>query len=425
MMEYTDRHFRHMCRLISPRMELWSEMVTANAIVNTKEDEEYQRRFLQQSALENPTILQLGGSDPSSLAEAVKIACDSQSWSGSWNGINLNCGCPSDKVSLKGCFGARLMESPTLVSECVSSMSNAVSSLPPSTPKPEISVKCRIGVDSNDSYSDLTNFIESVTANSPVKTFQIHARKAVLDGTFSPVDNRTIPPLKYEYVYGLCRDYPDLEFHLNGGVMSLTQVREVYEGSEEKLKGVMVGRSIVSQPWYWSNLDYVLYGEVPSNGVESRRDLVLKYAEHAEEEEKIEGVKARRRLIRPLVNLFNGEEGGKKWRQKCDEIMQSAGSKRKGYADRDGDHGSLTELLTEALKVMPEEAVERSRLDTFELMLLKEKIIKEQGVEGGGGGIDKVARQAKAVWEAERKERERIMKEEDYGHEDEALQKIG
>ena len=125
------------------------------------------------------------------------------------------------------------------------------------------------------------------------------------------------------------------------------------------------------------------------------------------------------------MNLFNGEEGGKKWRQKCDEIMQSAGSKRKGYADRDGDHGSLTELLTEALKVMPEEAVERSRFDTFELMLLKEKIIKEQGVEGGGGGIDKVARQAKAVWEAERKERERIMKEEDYGHEDEALQKNG
>ncbi|GMH70010.1 hypothetical protein TL16_g05301 [Triparma laevis f. inornata] len=287
MMEYTDRHFRHLCRLISPEMELWSEMVTANAIVNTKENEDYQRRFLQQSPLENPTILQLGGSDPSSLALACKIAVTSQSWSGNWNGINLNCGCPSDKVSLKGCFGARLMESPKLVGECIAAMSEAIEDTPHNIP--EISVKCRIGVDDNDSYSDLTNFIDSVTAVSPVKTFQIHARKAVLDGTFSPVDNRTIPPLKYSFVYDLCRDYPGLNFHLNGGVMSLTSVYDIFEESNEKLKGVMVGRSIVSQPWYWSNLDYVLFGKYPENGVDTRGDLVMKYAEHAEEEEAVEG----------------------------------------------------------------------------------------------------------------------------------------
>ena len=154
-------------------MENWTEMITAMALTNTKDDPFYQKRFLRQSPSENPTVLQLGGSDPAMLRNAVKIVLASQEMYGRWEGINLNCGCPSDKVTLKGCFGARLMESPALVGECVKEMMEEAASVPQG---PQISVKCRIGVDDNDDYEDLLNFVKTVHEISDCQVFQVGSR---------------------------------------------------------------------------------------------------------------------------------------------------------------------------------------------------------------------------------------------------------
>ncbi|GMH52642.1 hypothetical protein TrRE_jg3019, partial [Triparma retinervis] len=342
MMEYTDVHFRHLTHLISPPITLWSEMVTAMAIVNTKHDPFYMRRFLRTSR-DDRTVLQLGGSDPSMLAEACEVVVANMEEHGRWTGVNLNCGCPSDKVSLKGCFGARLMSDPTLVGDCVRSMKSVLD--PHGV---EVSVKCRIGVDDRDGYEDLRGFIATVKGRGGCTSFQVHARKAVLDGTFSPVDNRNIPPLKYEYVYRLKEEFPDLDITLNGGVNSLGEVLKVAEGGRGRgggLDGVMVGRGIVAQPWYWCSAGEVLYGR-RGEGARTRRELIREYGKWADEEEVWEGSKkGRRRILRPVVNIFNGEMGGKRWRNRIDEIMKTAGSKRKGYADESGDDTKLSELL--------------------------------------------------------------------------------
>ena len=267
MMEYTDKHFRHLTRLISSNTLLYTEMVTANAIVQQKQkhtstddssdsvtsDMSYLQRLLGQSSvkpLEGPSVLQLGGSDPKILEKATAIVLehsmfrDTDTTSGSqqfqstqqstmqqstrfcdYTAINLNCGCPSPKVAGSGCFGAALMQQPHLVKDCVLAMAQGCKSMLP------ITVKCRIGTDEHVpfqrgyvesleskkvTFEKLYNFIDVVSSSGVVSDFQIHARIAVLDKSFSPVDNRNIPPLQYDIVYNLVREFPHLKFSLNG-----------------------------------------------------------------------------------------------------------------------------------------------------------------------------------------------------------------
>jgi tRNA-dihydrouridine synthase A len=245
MMEYTDRHQRTLQRLMSRKTVLYTEMVTTNALVRSGTPE----RFLQADLpTENPVVLQLGGSDPVQMKEASKLAAEY-----GYQEINLNIGCPSEKVSGAGCFGAVLYLNPKLVSELALAVGEG--SGKPAT------VKCRIGVDGHETYEELCQFIRTVSEVGKVTHFIIHARIAVLGAKFTPKDNRTIPPLKYEVVYKLIKDFPHLNFSLNGGVGSIETVTEML-AKEPKLHGVMVGRAVVNDPYAWSTADSVLYNSV-------------------------------------------------------------------------------------------------------------------------------------------------------------------
>eukprot|EP00268_Persea_americana_P067479 TRINITY_DN9302_c0_g3_i11.p1 TRINITY_DN9302_c0_g3~~TRINITY_DN9302_c0_g3_i11.p1 ORF type:complete len:238 (+),score=45.61 TRINITY_DN9302_c0_g3_i11:416-1129(+) len=223
MMDWTDNHYRALARLISRHAWLYTEMVVAETIVHQKENLD---RFLAFPLEQHPIVLQIGGSNLDNLAKAAELAnayC--------YDGINLNCGCPSGKVAGHGCFGVRLMLDPKFVGEAMSAIA-ANCDVP-------VSVKCRIGVDDHDSYNELCNFVYTVASLSPTRHFIIHARKALLSG-ISPAANRTVPPLKYEYYYGLLRDFPDLQFTINGGI---TSIDEVEAARRQGAHGVMVGRA--------------------------------------------------------------------------------------------------------------------------------------------------------------------------------------
>lgn len=222
-MELTDRHFRYLMRLISQQSLLFTEMVTARAVLHG--DREYLLGF---NAEEHPLALQLGGSDAAELAEASKIGEDF-----GYDEINLNVGCPSDRVQ-SGRFGACLMAEPQLVADCISTMQSRVS-VP-------VTVKCRVGIDRNDSYELFREFIETVAA-SGCQRFYVHARKAWLDG-LSPKQNRDVPPLRYEFVYKLKQEFPNLEIAINGGITEWPDI----EKHLQQVDGVMLGRAAYYNP---------------------------------------------------------------------------------------------------------------------------------------------------------------------------------
>ena len=223
MMELTDRHFRYLMRLISQKTLLFTEMVTARAVLHG--DRQYLLGF---NAEEHPLALQLGGSDAAELAQASLIGEDF-----GYDEINLNVGCPSDRVQ-SGRFGACLMAEPQLVADCISTMQTRVS-VP-------VTVKCRVGIDRNDSYELFRDFIETV-AGSGCQRFYVHARKAWLDG-LSPKQNRDVPPLRYEFVYQLKQEFPDLHIAINGGI---TQWPDI-EQHLKQVDGVMLGRAAYYNP---------------------------------------------------------------------------------------------------------------------------------------------------------------------------------
>lgn len=298
MMEYTDRHMRTLQRLMSSEAVLYTEMVTTNALVRNFQDT---RRFLGwDSQIEEPLVLQLGGSDPQQMKIASKIAS-----SEGYNQININCGCPSDKVAGAGCFGASLMLKPDLVAE----LSLAVGE---STGRPA-TIKCRIGVDDNDSYEQLVNFVRTVHEVGKVTHFIVHARKALLGGKFSPEDNRKIPPLKYDYVYNLIKDFPHLHFSINGGINT---IEEIKDHLDKGVAGVMIGRAVINTPYYWRNIDSEIYQK--ADPMLCRRDIVEKYTAYAQNIENTEGQRARRALMKPILNLFSGEPNGKLFRRIMD-----------------------------------------------------------------------------------------------------------
>lgn len=235
MMEWTTRDYRFLARLISRHTLLYTEMVHARAVIHGDRE-----RLLGYSAQEHPLALQLGGSDPSSLAEAARIAED---WG--YAEINLNVGCPSERVQ-NGAFGACLMAEPELVGQCVAAMQAAV--------RVPVTVKTRIGIDDQDDYAFLERFVR-IVRDSGCQSFTIHARKAILSG-LSPKENREIPPLMYPRAWQVKKDFPDLEVIINGGIQNLDQAIEQLD----RVDGVMIGRAAYHDPWILADADSRLFG---------------------------------------------------------------------------------------------------------------------------------------------------------------------
>jgi tRNA-dihydrouridine synthase A len=288
MMDWTDRHCRYFHRLLSPHARLYTEMVTSAALVRGG-----QLRLLEHSHEEHPVALQLGGSDPVELAEAARLGA-----AAGYDEINLNVGCPSDRVQ-SGSFGACLMREPALVGDCVRAMRDAVS-VP-------VTVKCRIGVDDQDAYADLQHFTETMMA-AGVEILVVHARKAWLQG-LSPKENREIPPLDYERVYRLKREFPGLVVVINGGITSVEQVREHLD----RVDGVMLGRSAYHDPYLLARLEADLYGlPLPE------RAAVLEHMRVYIEAELRRGTQLKH-ISRHILGLFQGEPGARAFRRTLSE----------------------------------------------------------------------------------------------------------
>lgn len=303
MMDWTDNHYRTLARLISKHAWLFTEMVVAETIVHQENNLD---RFLAFTSEQHPIALQIGGSNLENLAKAAQLAN-----AYSYDEINLNCGCPSGKVAGHGCFGARLMFDPKFVGEAMSAIA-ANCDVP-------VSVKCRIGVDDRDSYNELCDFIDTVASRSPTRHFIIHARKALLNG-LSPAQNRTVPPLKYEYYYALLRDFPDIQFTINGGITSIDQA---FAARRQGAHRVMVGRAAYNNPWSMlRHVDSLIYG-MPDCGL-SRRQILEKFQVYADSVLENHGPNkpSLRQLVKPLLNLFHSEPGNGLWKRKADTALR-------------------------------------------------------------------------------------------------------
>ncbi len=297
MMDWTDRHERYFLRLFSRHILLYTEMITADAVLRGRREQ-----LLKRHRREHPVALQLGGSDPAALARCARIGEDFR-----YDEINLNVGCPSDRVQA-GRFGACLMAEPDLVARCVAAMRNAVG-IP-------VTVKTRIGIDGRESYADLVHFVRTVSGGG-CRVFVVHARKAWLQG-LSPKQNREIPPLRYDVVYRLKQDFPDLEVILNGGITTRDQVRRHLENVD----GVMIGREAYQNPYFLASMDQLFYGD--TRPVAARREILDRFCEYVEDQ---------LRLGMPLVGmtrhiqgLFQGMPGARAWRRHLSENAHRPGS---------------------------------------------------------------------------------------------------
>jgi len=297
MMDWTDRHCRYFLRLLSRRALLYTEMVTTGAL--TRGDAARHLRF---DPAEHPVALQLGGSDPAALAAAARLGVEA-----GYDEIDLNCGCPSDRVTV-GRFGACLMAEPALVAECVAAMRAAVA-VP-------VTVKTRIGIDDLDSYEHLQRFVATV-ASAGCRTFVIHARKAWLAG-LSPRENREVPPLRYEVAAAIKRDFPKLEVILNGGITTLDQVQTTLATFD----GVMIGREAYGNPWLLARIDSTVFGE--PDPAPTRALVIDRYLEHVARE--LADGEPLSRMMRHTLGLFHGEPGARAWRRTLSERAPRAGS---------------------------------------------------------------------------------------------------
>lgn len=289
MMAYTDRHFRYFIRLITKNTLLYTEMVTANALIYGN-----CRYQLTYSPQEHPIALQLGGANPADLAQCARMAEEYL-----YDEINLNVGCPSDRVQ-HGQFGACLMKSPELIADIVSAMKKTTA-IP-------ITVKTRIGVDDLDSYEHLQQFVQKVSA-AGCTTFIIHARKAWLKG-LSPQQNRSVPPLRYDVVYQLKQDFPHLEIIINGGIKSLEDIQRHWQ----HVDGVMIGREAYANPFFLAELETLL-GEAPDPI--NKEEVLNQYLDYAEQQ-CAAGVPFWK-MSRHLMGLFQGERGARNWRRMVGE----------------------------------------------------------------------------------------------------------
>lgn len=297
MMDYSDRHYRYFLRLLSRHARLYTEMVTTGAILHG--DREHLLGF---NPAEHPVALQLGGSAPADLAQAARIGADY-----GYDEINLNVGCPSDRVQT-GRFGACLMAEPQLVAEGVAAMRAAVS-VP-------VTVKTRIGIDERDSYEELCHFVSTVTS-AGCDTFIIHARKAWLQG-LSPKQNREIPPLRYDVAYQLKRDFPRLSIIINGGILSLENATQHLP----QVDGVMLGRAAIHDTYVAAHVDQQLFGD--EHPVPSRAELALSYIPYIEQQLAL-GFRLST-TTRHLLSLFHGQPGARAWRRYLSENAPRPGA---------------------------------------------------------------------------------------------------
>jgi len=309
MMDWTDRHCRYFMRLLSPSASLYTEMVTAAAIVHGDSG-----RLLAFNDQEHPVALQLGGSDPELMASATGIAARFN-----YDEININVGCPSDRVQ-SGQFGACLMASPQRVADCFAAM-QAETDVP-------VTVKTRIGIDDDDSDEFLWQFVDTL-AEAGCRTFLVHARIAILEG-LSPKQNRSVPPLNYERVFRLKQAFPQLEIVINGGLMTVPEVDDVLQHVE----GAMIGRQAYHQPYFLAELEHHFNPDWPLPDRSAVVHSILPYVESM-----LAAGLPLNRISRHMLGLFAGQPGARAWRRYISEHAhgESAG----------------TEVLIDALKAMP------------------------------------------------------------------------
>ncbi|GMQ87294.1 MAG: tRNA dihydrouridine(20/20a) synthase DusA [Gammaproteobacteria bacterium] len=297
MMEWTDRHCRYFLRLISRHVRLYTEMVTSSALLHG--DPDY---LLAYHASERPLAVQLGGSEPDQLASCARYAEQA-----GFAEINLNVGCPSDRVQ-SGRFGACLMLEPERVAACVVAMRETVS-IP-------VTVKTRIGVDEQDSYEELSRFV-AILIEAGLECLIVHARKAWLTG-LSPKQNREVPPLRYAWVYQIKKDFPLLEVHINGGIKTLDAVKDHLE----QVDGAMIGREAYHNPWLLADVDRRFAGDADS--VADRHQVIGRFLPYVEDE--LSGGVRLQQMTRHILGLFQGQPGARAWRRYISEHAHQAGA---------------------------------------------------------------------------------------------------
>ncbi|HEU4777899.1 MAG TPA: tRNA dihydrouridine(20/20a) synthase DusA [Telluria sp.] len=299
MMDWTDRHCRVFHRQITRHTWLYTEMVTTGALVYG--DVERHLRFSEQ---EHPVALQLGGSDPADLAVSARKG---QDWG--YDEINLNCGCPSERVQ-KGAFGACLMAEPQLVADCVKAMRDAVTI--------DVTVKHRIGIDQTESYDFVRDFVGTV-ADAGCRTFIVHARNAILKG-LSPKENREVPPLKYEYAYQLKRDFPDFEILINGGIKTEAEIDQHLQ----HVDGVMLGREAYHNPFMMAGFDQRYYGDTAERP--TREQVLAAMVPYIEAQLKQEGGRGLKlnSITRHMLGLMQGLPGARGFRQTLSDAKKLA-----------------------------------------------------------------------------------------------------
>lgn len=290
MMDWTDRHCRYFHRLLSRHARLYTEMVTSSALLHGR-----WQRLLHFDPAEQPVALQLGGSEPQALAHCARMGADY-----GYAEINLNVGCPSDRVRT-GRFGACLMAEPERVAACIAAMRAAVH-IP-------VTVKTRIGIDQRDSYTELVDFIGQV-AEAGCDVFIVHARKAWLQG-LSPKQNREIPPLDYARVYRLKRDFPQLGIVINGGISDVQQASEHLR----QVDGVMLGRAAYQQPYLLAEVDQRLFGS--SRPIPQRQEVLAELIPYLQRQSD-QGV-ALKCMTRHILGLYQGQSGARRWRRHLSE----------------------------------------------------------------------------------------------------------
>ena len=313
-MDWTDRHCRYFLRLLSPNAELYTEMVTAAALIHGDAG-----KLLRFDPAEHPVALQLGGSDPEMMAAAANAGADA-----GYDAVNINVGCPSDRVQ-SGQFGACLMSTPDVVAECFEAMSNAVA-VP-------VTVKSRIGIDDSDSYEFLEQFVTTLR-DAGCTTFIVHARIAILDG-LSPKDNRKVPPLNYDRVYRLKQDYPDLEIVVNGGISTTDQVLEHLR----IVDGAMIGRQAYHDPYFLTGLEQVLFAKDDWQAP-SRHDIIEQMIQYIERQ--MSDAVELKHITRHMLGLFAGQPGARAWRRHLSENAHLP--------------GAGVEVLRQALEKLPSAA---------------------------------------------------------------------
>ncbi|WP_431224761.1 tRNA dihydrouridine(20/20a) synthase DusA [Serratia sp. L9] len=297
MLDWTDRHCRYFHRLLSKETLLYTEMVTTGAIIHGKGD------YLAYSEEEHPVALQLGGSDPAALAHCAKLAEQR-----GYDEINLNVGCPSDRVQ-NGMFGACLMGQATLVADCIKAMRDVVS-IP-------VTVKTRIGIDDQDSYEFLCDFISTVAGRGECDMFTIHARKAWLSG-LSPKENREVPPLDYPRVYQLKRDFPALTIAINGGVKTLEEAKHHLQ----HLDGVMMGREAYQNPGILARVDSEIFG----SQTEVLDSVAIIESLYPYIERELANGTYLGHITRHILGLFQGVPGARQWRRHLSENAHKPGA---------------------------------------------------------------------------------------------------